>query len=80
MTNIVPIKTYEYIAMRKPAVATNLSGIQKEFGLDSRINHIENSFDVLEKSIWRSGTNGLEAEGEKAFSYVQNLSWDIITG
>jgi glycosyltransferase involved in cell wall biosynthesis len=80
MINIVPIKIYEYMAMGKPVIATNLPGIQKEFGLDNGISYIENSSDALEKSIWLSETNGLEDDGEKAFSYVRDLSWDKITG
>ena len=80
MMNIVPIKIYEYMAMGKPVIATNLPGIQKEFGLDNGISYIENSSDALEKSIWLSETNGLEDDGEKAFSYVRDLSWDKITG
>lgn len=67
------------MAMGKPVIATNLPGIQKEFGLNNGINYIENSSDVLEKSIWLSETNGLEAEGEKACSYVHDLNWDSIT-
>ncbi len=30
MMNIVPIKIYEYMAMGKPVIATNLPGILKE--------------------------------------------------
>ncbi|MCL7413960.1 MAG: glycosyltransferase family 4 protein [ANME-2 cluster archaeon] len=79
MMNIVPIKVYEYMAMGKPVIATNLPGIQKEFGLESGINYIENPGDVLEKSMWLNKTNGIKAEGEKAYSFVQDLSWDSIT-
>ena len=80
MMNIVPIKVYEYMAMGKPVIATSLPGIQKEFGLDNGINYIQNPTEVLEKSIWLKDINGLETEGEKAFSYVHDLSWDNITG
>jgi glycosyltransferase involved in cell wall biosynthesis len=80
MMNIVPIKIYEYMAMGKPVIATNLPGIQKEFGLDSGINYIENSNDALEKSICLNKTNKIKAEGAKAHSYVHDLSWDNITG
>jgi len=79
MMNIVPIKIYEYMAMGKPVIATNLPGIQKEFGLDSGINYIENSNDALEKSICLNKTNKIKAEGVKAHSYVHDLSWDSIT-
>lgn len=79
MMNIVPIKLYEYMAMGKPVIATNLPGILKEFGLDSGINYIENSESVLEKSTWLNKTNKVKAEGAKAYSYVHDLSWDSIT-
>lgn len=80
MMNIVPIKIYEYMAMGKPVIATNLPGIQKEFGSDSGINYIEKSDDALEKAAWIYKTNRMDAEGEKAYSYVHDLSWDNITG
>ncbi|MCO5382258.1 MAG: glycosyltransferase [Methanosarcina barkeri] len=79
MMNIVPIKIYEYMAMGKPVIATNLPGILKEFGLDSGINYIEKSADTLEKAIWLNKTNEIEAEGKKAYSFVHDLSWDNIT-
>ncbi|MDI9394646.1 MAG: glycosyltransferase family 4 protein [Euryarchaeota archaeon] len=80
MMNIVPIKIYEYMAMGKPVIATNLPGIQKEFGSDSGINYIENSDDTLEKAAWLCKNNIMDVEGEKAYSYVHDLSWDNITG
>lgn len=80
MMNIVPIKIYEYMAMGKPIIATDLPGIQKEFGLDSGISYIEKSDDTLEKAAWLYKTNRMDAEGEKAYSYVHDLSWDNITG
>ncbi|OEU42517.1 hypothetical protein BGV40_09135 [Methanosarcina sp. Ant1] len=76
MMNIVPIKIYEYMAMGKPVIATNLPGILKEFGLDSGINYIENSDDTLGKSRSLKDAKRIDAEGEKAYSYVQNLKWD----
>lgn len=79
MMNIVPIKIYEYMAMGKPVIATNLPGIQKEFGSDSGINYIEKSDDTLEKASWLYKTNRMDVEGEKAYSYVHDLSWDNIT-
>jgi len=79
MMNIVPIKIYEYMAMGKPVIATDLPGILKEFGSDSGINYVEKSEDTIEKSRWLSKNSKIEAEGEKAFSYVRNFSWDRIT-
>jgi glycosyltransferase involved in cell wall biosynthesis len=80
MMNIVPIKIYEYMAMGKPVIATNLPGIQKEFGADSGISYIENSADTLEKALWLYETNKIKVEGEKGYSYVHDLSWNNITG
>ncbi|WP_155400453.1 MULTISPECIES: hypothetical protein [Methanosarcina] len=34
---------------------------------------------TLEKAIGLAKTNKIEAEGEKAYSYVHDLSWDSIT-
>lgn len=79
MMNIVPIKVYEYMAMGKPVIATKLPGIQKEFGLDNGINYIEKSDETLEKANWLNKSNRMGVEGEKAYSYVQDLSWDNIT-
>ncbi|TRZ89277.1 MAG: glycosyltransferase [Methanosarcinales archaeon] len=79
MMNIVPIKIYEYMAMGKPVIATELPGIQKEFGFDSGINYIENPGDALEKAMWLKNANKIEEEGKKAYSYVQDLTWDSIT-
>jgi glycosyltransferase involved in cell wall biosynthesis len=79
MMNIVPIKIYEYMAMGKPIIATNLPGIRKEFGLNNGISYIEKSAEALEKSLWLDNTNRIKMEGEKAYSFVQDLSWDNIT-
>lgn len=79
MMNIVPIKIYEYMAMGKPVIATALPGIQKEFGLDGGINYIENPGDALGKSMWLKKANKIEDEGKKAYSFVQDLTWDSIT-
>jgi glycosyltransferase involved in cell wall biosynthesis len=79
MMNIVPIKIYEYMAMGKPVIATALPGLHKEFGLDGGINYIEKPGDALEKSIWLKKANKIEDEGKKAYSFVQDLTWDSIT-
>lgn len=80
MMNIVPIKIYEYMAMEKPVIATDLPGIQKEFGFDNGINYIENSVDVLDKALWLKDTSKVKNEGQKARSFVRDLSWNNITG
>ena len=78
MMNIVQIKTYDYIAMGKQVIATELPGIIKEFGSNSGINYIEKSNEAL-GAMWLNKSNRIEVEGEKACSFVQDLSWDSIT-
>jgi len=78
MMNIVPIKIYEYMALGKPVIATNLPGIRKEFGDNNGINYIIESKDTLKKAIWLASVNKIKDEGKKAYSYVRDLSWDNI--
>ena len=48
MQDIVPIKIYEYLAMRKVVIATELPGISKEFGYNHGIEYIKEASEVLE--------------------------------
>ena len=41
MQDIVPIKMYEYMAMKKPVIATRLPGVMKEFGEDNGVVYVE---------------------------------------
>lgn len=79
MKYIVPIKIYEYMAMRKPVIATALFGLQKEFGFGNGVNYIENIEEILEKSMFLKETNIIEEEGKRAYSFVKSLTWDSIT-
>jgi glycosyltransferase involved in cell wall biosynthesis len=79
MMNIVPIKIYEYMAMGKPVIATNLPGIQKEFGFDNGIIYVENPTEVLEKSIYLYVNNLINREGYKASLYLKDKDWNQIT-
>ncbi|HEY9246334.1 MAG TPA: glycosyltransferase family 4 protein [Candidatus Methanoperedens sp.] len=79
MMNIVPIKIYEYMAMGKPVVATDLPGLRKEFGIDHGVNYIDNPEDAVQKSIWLYKTSKIYEEGRKANSFVADLNWNNIT-
>jgi glycosyltransferase involved in cell wall biosynthesis len=79
MMNIVPIKIYEYMALGKSIIATDLPGIRKEFGDNNGISYIEESKDALEKATWLNNVNKVQDEGRKARSYVRDLSWDNVT-
>ncbi len=47
MQDIVPIKMYEYMAMRKPVIATRLPGVMKEFGEDNGVVYVSRPEDVV---------------------------------
>jgi glycosyltransferase involved in cell wall biosynthesis len=49
MMNIVPIKIYEYMAMGKPVIATNLPGLKKKFGNNNGIIYISKILSRLWK-------------------------------
>jgi len=77
MMNIVPIKIYEYMAMGKPVITTNLPGIQKEFGEGKGIVYIERPEAVFEKTF-ELIENGLQESGYNARRFVENYEWNSI--
>jgi len=79
MKNIVPIKMYEYMVMRKPVIATSLPGIMKEFGKDNGVIYVDRPEDVLKKAVELIKDNRIEEEGRKARKFVEKYSWDNIT-
>ena len=79
MQDIVPIKLYEYLAMRKVVIATHLPGIFKEFGENNGIEYVNSSEDVFAKaqSILDSGDyNEIASSGRE---FVKNNDWEVIT-
>jgi glycosyltransferase involved in cell wall biosynthesis len=79
MMNIVPIKIYEYMAMGKPVIATNLPGLKKEFGNNNGIVYIENPEQTLEKAIYLYENDMIKSEGNKASLYSRDQDWNKIT-
>jgi len=78
MRNIVPIKMYEYMSMKKPVIATKLPGLMKEFGEDHGVIYVDKSVDILEKAIELIETEGIEKEGRRAREFVEKYNWDDI--
>ncbi len=78
MQNIVPIKMYEYMIMKKPVIATKLPGIMKEFGLNHGIIYVTKPEDVLDKAVEMVESGTLEEHGSKARKFVENYSWDNV--
>ncbi len=79
MQHIVPIKMYEYMAMRKPVIATKLPGLIKEFGEDNGIVYVDRPEDVVEKAIELIDSASVEVLGTKARSFAEKYDWDRIT-
>lgn len=75
MQDIVPIKLYEYMAMSKPVIATQLPGIKAEFGDDNGISYVDFPENLLNKII------GIDVQenGKKACNFVRNNDWSSIT-
>ena len=79
MVDIVPIKMYEYMAMEKPVIATELPGVMREFGMDNGVFYVNKAEDVLYKVIELVNNNSLEIEGRKSWNFVKNNDWTIVT-
>lgn len=79
MQDIVPIKMYEYMAMKKPVIATRLPGVMKEFGEGNGVVYVDKPEDVVAKAL-NLVQNGIIGEvGSRARSFVEKNSWDKIT-
>ena len=79
MQEIVPIKMYEYMAMRKPVISTKLPGVIKEFGEDNGIIYVDRTEEVVKKAIDLVNNENLDKLGVKARSFVERYSWENIT-
>ena len=79
MQDIVPIKTYEYMAMSKPVISTRLPGVMMEFGEDHGVVYVDNPEDVIPKALELAAGNRLGDLGEKARKFVESNSWEKVT-
>lgn len=75
MRHIVPIKIYEYMAMGKPIICTELHGIIDEFGYVNGIVYVNNARDVIRKS---RDIDYAELS-RQSLAYIQTRDWEIIT-
>ncbi len=81
MRDIVPIKTYEYLACGKPLFATKLLGIMKEFGRGNGVIYIESAKDIVSKVLELEKTpEKIQQIGQNAVDYVTPLAWSTLTG
>jgi glycosyltransferase involved in cell wall biosynthesis len=78
MQDIVPIKLYEYMAMRKPVIATRLPGVLKEFGESSGIVFVDRPEDAIPKAIELVESDNIKELGLKAREFATRNSWQQI--
>lgn len=79
MQDIVPIKMYEYLAMKKPVVATKLPGVMREFGDGNGVVYVDRPEDVVGKAIDLLASGALRELGVKARDFAERYSWDKVT-
>lgn len=70
---------YEYMAAGKPVIATDLSGIMKEFGTDNGVVYIGKPEEAVKKAKTLVADNLLEDYGVKARHFVEPNDWEKIT-
>ena len=79
MQDIVPIKIYEYLAMKKVVIASELPGISKEFGYGNGIEYIRDACEVLDKVNEILSNDEYDEIAKKAREYVKSNDWEVIT-
>lgn len=79
MQDIVPIKLYEYLAMEKVVIASELPGISKEFGYGNGIEYVQKAEEVLETAQKILDEGRYEEISKKGREYVKSNDWEAIT-
>ena len=79
MHDIVPIKLYEYMAMKKPVIATRLPGVMKEFGENNGVVYVNKPESAIDRAIKLVKDGKIGELGARARKLVQKYSWDSIT-
>lgn len=79
MQDIVPIKIYEYLAMGKVVVASELPGLSKEFGYGNGIEYIREASEVLQTVESILNENRYDEIASNAREYVKSNDWEVIT-
>lgn len=79
MQDIVPIKMYEYMAMKRPVISTKLPGVMKEFGENNGVVYVDRPEEVVKKAIELVGSGNLSELATRARSFAERCSWDHIT-
>lgn len=78
MQEIVPIKLYEYMAMKKPIITTKLPGVIREFGDNNGILYVDKPENTIKTAINLINNQRIEVEGNRGRKHVERYRWDII--
>ena len=78
MRDIVPIKLYEYMAMGKPVISTELRGVMMEFGRGNGVTYVSEPGLVLSKAVELADSGTMLTEGKRAREFVQARDWDRV--
>jgi glycosyltransferase involved in cell wall biosynthesis len=70
---------YEYMAMRKPVIATKLPGLMREFGENNGVVYVDKPEDAISGAMELIQSGKIEELGQKARSFVERYSWENIT-
>lgn len=79
MQDIVPIKIYEYLAMEKVVIATELPGISTEFGYNHGVEYVQEASEVLDKAESIIDSGKYDELSKIGREYVKNNDWEAIT-
>jgi len=81
LQHIIPMKMYEYMAMKKPVITTKLPGVVKEFGEGNGVVYVDEPKDVIQKAeeIFYSGYAALIRHGTVARKFVEKHSWERVS-
>lgn len=79
MQDIVPIKLYEYLAMEKVVIASELPGISREFGYGNGIEYVQKAEEVLETAQKILDECRYDQIGKAGREYVKSNDWEAIT-
>ncbi len=79
MRDIVPIKMYDYMAMKKPVVATRLPGLVKEFGQDNGVVYVDRPEDAVATAVGIAESGVGVSLGRKSREFVETHNWDAVT-
>lgn len=79
MRDIVPLKIFDYMAMKKPIISTKLPGMMEEFGENNGIVYVDRPGDTIKKAIELASQKNLQELGAKARELIQENSWDRST-